>query len=155
MRLSGGNVWDNSIAFKMDNPGNRISGQCNGTNIFLPPSVYRFATGILGNTTFLQVTGSADTNGGCGGSVSIDSWQPQQSNTSPPERSSSINFLRIGVRLHGKSQVENPAGAAGQMRFGPAENGGANRTRTPIDADKDAVSAAMVHPGTVERPEPI
>ena len=83
VRLSGGNVWDNSIAFKMDNPGNRISGQCNGTNIFLPPSVYRFATGILGNTTFLQVTGSADTNGGCGGSVSIDSWQPQQSNTSP------------------------------------------------------------------------
>jgi hypothetical protein len=83
VRLSGGNVWDNSIAFKMDNPGNRISGQCNGTNIFLAPTVYRFANGILGNTTFLQVTGSADTNGGCGGSVTIDSWQPQTQNSSP------------------------------------------------------------------------
>jgi hypothetical protein len=74
--VTGGSVIDNGTAYHMDSPGNRYSGTCNGSNIFLHNDNGGYHVQQLGNTTNLSVTGPADQNVGCTNPTNtIDQYQ--------------------------------------------------------------------------------
>jgi hypothetical protein len=74
VRVSGGNILDNTQAYHMDSTGLRQSGACNGSNIFLRGNSHTVGTG-----TYLTVSGASDYNAGCAGppqSFTIDGYSP-------------------------------------------------------------------------------
>jgi len=75
VRIGGsGTIQDNTTVFFMQDPGTpRVSGSCNGSNIFTNMS----GISEIGNTTRIVVTGIQDHNSGCTPppyDVSISSW---------------------------------------------------------------------------------
>jgi hypothetical protein len=82
VRVSGGLISNNTVAFTMNNSGTtgtRSQGSCNAVNIFL-----RNDTNIVGNPTFLSATGSVDANGTCvaNGQATIGGYSSQNANGS-------------------------------------------------------------------------
>jgi hypothetical protein len=78
VRVSGGNIIDNALAFHMDATSLRASGQCNGSNIYLRYTQSGLTVHLVGNTNYVAVTGASDYNAGCAGppvSYTIDTYQ--------------------------------------------------------------------------------
>ena len=76
VRVGGGTIQDNTIAFNMVDSGTRQSGSCNGSNIFLFNINSGLLTG-LGNATWVTSSGTNDFNSGCAGppvQYTIDNW---------------------------------------------------------------------------------
>jgi hypothetical protein len=83
--VTGGSIVDNTTAFHMDSPGTRVSGDCNGKNIFLHNSNGGYTIQQRGNPTNVTVTGTADLNGGCTFPQGYDvgQYNPQPYNNTP------------------------------------------------------------------------
>jgi hypothetical protein len=64
VRVQGGSIFDNAIAYSMTDPGlhNSIIGNCNGVNIFLRDTQVPNA---IGNTNYVTLSGSADAQSNC------------------------------------------------------------------------------------------
>lgn len=73
VRVSGGNIIDNGTAFHMDGAGLRADSSCNGSNIYLrSPSTSTLH--LVGNGTYVNVTGDSHLTGTCAPAVTIDGY---------------------------------------------------------------------------------
>lgn len=73
VRLYQGTYSDNTTVFLMEDPGLRLSGQCNGANVFLQSTQNMV---ILGNSTYVTAIGNHDPNAGCSlpAQFGVGSW---------------------------------------------------------------------------------